>query len=220
MSVNATPQSWFDNIKKTWSGIAELAAFILGIVGTFLLPPPGWASGDGQLGLVRLGQFIVAVLCGLIFILVRKWDQRKHVARWAVIAASFLVFAVAAYFGYQRSLDARTCKYDTRTVVIGSAYTAQAQSYVRDVPGATCEGLLEDFAGKAEDIWTKDSINNSRYILALTFIGSLPLFTVCIIAVVQMLSCLTGGKVDQVAPAPQPPTTAAAAQPDSTDAPA
>ena len=219
MPVNPTPQKWFGTVKKNWTGIAELAAFIFGIIGTFLLPPPGWASDDdGQLGLVRLGQFIVAVLCGLIFVLVRKWDQRKHVARWAVIAALSLVLAVAAYFGYQRSLDARTCKYDTETVVIGSAYTAQAQSYVRDVPEATCESLLEDFAGKAEDIWTKDSINNSRYILALTFIGCLPLFTVCIIAVVQMLSCLNEDKTDQRATPPTPPT--AAAQPDSTDAPA
>lgn len=211
MSVNSTPQSWFESIKKTWSGIAQLAIFIFGIVGTFLLPPPGWAAGDGQTGLVRLGQFIVAVLCGLIFILIRKWNQRKHVARWAVIAASFLVFAVAAYFGYQRSLDARTCKYDTQTMVIGSAYTAQAQNYVRDVPEATCESLLEDFAGKAEDIWTKDSINNSRYILALTYIGSLPLFTVCIIALVQTLSCLTGDKADQVAAVTQSTTTDAGA---------
>jgi hypothetical protein len=211
MSVNSTPQSWFDNIKKTWSGIAQLAIFIFGIVGTFLLPPPGWAAGDGQTGLVRLSQFIVAVLCGLIFILVRKWNQRKHVARWAVIAASFLVFAVAAYFGYQRSLDARTCKYDTQTLVIGSDYTAQAQSYVRDVPEATCESLLEDFAGKAEDVWTKDSINYSRYVLALTYIGSMPLFTVCIIAIVQMLSCLTGDEADQVASSPQAPTTDAEA---------
>jgi hypothetical protein len=220
MPDNSTPQSWFDSVKKTWSGVAELSIFIFGVVGAFLLPPPGWTSGDGGAGLVRLGQFVVAVLCGLIFVLVRKWNRREHVARWAVVAASFLVLAVAAYFGYQRSLDARTCRYDNQTVVIGSAYTAQAQSYARDVPEATCESLLEDFAGKAEDVWTKDSIRDSRYVLALTFIGVLPLFTVCIIAVVQTLYCLTANKADQVAAGPQAPPAAAAAEPDSTDAPA
>ena len=73
--------------------------------------------------------------------------------------------------------------------MIGTSYSEHALSYIKENPNATCTSLLEDFAGKAEDIWTGDSINKSRYILAGTYVLNLPLFIVCIIGVVQALSC-------------------------------
>jgi hypothetical protein len=55
-------------------------------------------------------------------------------------------------------------------------YTPHSRDYVKENLAATYQSLLEDFAGKADDIWTKESINNSRYIFAGTYIGVLPLF--------------------------------------------
>ena len=189
MSDNLTPQSWFESTKKTWGVVTEFAVFVFGVVGSFLLPPPGWATSGGDTTVVRLGQFIVAVLVGLIFLLVQRWNQRKHVARWAILTIVFLVLSVSAFFAYQHLLDTRTCEYAKQTVVIGTRHTDQAQAYIRENPNLTCTTLLEDFAGEVEDIWTKDSINSSRYILAGSYILTLPLFTICIIAVVQSLYC-------------------------------
>jgi hypothetical protein len=188
MSANATPLSWLKGTKRSWGLLAEVAVFIFGVVGGFVFPPPGWASADDKT-LVRLGQFIVAVLAGLIFLVVQRWNRKKHVRRWAALAGAFLVLSVLAFFAYQHLLDTRTCLYARKQLVIGTQYTIHAETYARDNPNSTCTSLLEDFAGQAEDIWTKDSINNSRYILAGVYILTLPMFTVCIISVVQALYC-------------------------------
>ncbi len=188
MPAKLTAQSWLKSTKKTWAFVTEFAVFILGVVGSFLLPPPGWASSGGSTTLVRLAQFIVAVLVGLIFLLVQRWNKKKHVGRWASFAIVFLGLSVSAFFAYQHFLDTRTCPYAGQIVVIGTHYTAHGQSYVSENPNSTCTGLLEDFAGEAEDIWAKDSLNKSRYVLAGLYILNLPLFTICIIAVVQALA--------------------------------
>lgn len=187
MPAKLTPQNWLKSTKKTWALVTQFAVFILGVVGSFLLPPPGWVSSDGNKVLVRLAQFIVAVLVGLIFLLVQRWNKQNHVGRWASLAIVFLVLSVSVFFAYQHFLDTRTCEYAGQTVVIGTRYTAPGQSYASENPNSTCTSLLEDFAGEAEDIWAKDSINKSRYILAGIYILNLPLFTICIIAVVQAL---------------------------------
>jgi len=194
MSANITPQSWFENTKKTWGLLLEFAVFIFGVVGSFLLPPPGWVSEGGEKTMIRLAQFVAAVLVGLIFLLVQKWNKKKHVARWAILTVAALVLSLFAYFGYQYLLDTHTCQYAGQPVVIGTRYTEHALSYIKDTPNATCTILLDDFAGKAEDIWTRDSINKSRYILAGTYVLNLPLFIICIIAVVQALSCSNQSK--------------------------
>lgn len=98
-----------------------------------------------------------------------------------------LVLSLSAFFLYQRLLDRRTCQYANLPVVIGTRYTQHAQSYVRE--NSTCSDLLEDFGGKAEDIWTQESIDNSRYVLALTYILTLPLFMICMISVIQAVHC-------------------------------
>jgi hypothetical protein len=189
----SSPQNWFESVKKGWALLAEIAVFIFGVLSSFLLPPPGWVSaGGGGAVPVRLAQFVVTVLVGLIFLLVQKWNRKKHVLRWALITIGFLIVSLGAFFGYQYLLDRRTCEYARSSVVIGTRYTDHAQAYVRQNPNSTCSDLLEDFAGKAADIWTPDSINNSRYILALTYILTIPLFTTCIISVVQAVYCQSG----------------------------
>lgn len=187
----ATSAEWVENIKSTWGLLASFAIFIFGIVGSFVLPPPGWVASGGSTTLINFAKFVVAALAGLILILVHKWNKRNHLARWTLVAIGSLVLSLLAYFAYQHLLDTRTCKYFDEVVVIGGTYTQHAQSYVRGTPNASCSVLLEDFAGKADDVWTQDSINKSRYVLALAYISCIPLFTICIISIVQALYCIT-----------------------------
>jgi hypothetical protein len=147
-------------------------------------------------------------LAGLIFLVVQKWNRKEHVPRWAILAFVFLIISVLSYFGYQHFLDTRTCNYDEQSVVIGTTLTPQAQEDIKETPNPSCETLLQDFAGKADDVWTRDSINGSRYLLAATYITCLPLFMICIISLVQALSCATQGQAGQP-PAPEPQPVAA-----------
>lgn len=81
------------------------------------------------------------------------------------------------------------CQYYGQTVVVGSVYTQQGQYYVGQNPGITCEGLLEDFVGKAEDVWTKESITRCLFLLAGTYLSCVPLFGFCVMSLVQALYC-------------------------------
>jgi hypothetical protein len=189
MSANLTPQNWLASTKKVWGLLMQVAVFILGVASGFLVGPPGWASSADDKTVVRLGQFIVAVLAGLIFLLVQKWNKKKHTGRWAMYTIVFLALSIVAFFVYQHLLDTRTCQYAGQAVVIGTQHTEHARSYVSENPNSTCSSLLDDFSGQAGDIWTRDSINKSRYILAGTYILTLPLLTICIIAVIQAISC-------------------------------
>ena len=176
-------------MRKSWLTLAQAAVWLGGVLGGFLLPPPvGVSAGDEKIWL-RLGQFILAVLLGLAFFAGRQWNQRRHALRWCAAALVFLLLAVAAFFRYQQLTLAWTGNYAGQRVVIGSAYTAQGVSYTTKNPSLSCDDLIFDFAGKTEDIWTRDSINRRRLLLAATYVSCLPLFTLCLIAVVQAVQC-------------------------------
>ena len=96
MAGSTTTSSWLKSIKNTWGMLAAFAVFIFGIVGSFVLPPPGWASSSGDKPLVNLAQFVVSVLAGLILIFVHQWQRKKDSKRWALIAIISLTLSLAA----------------------------------------------------------------------------------------------------------------------------
>ena len=169
--------------------LAQAAVWLGGILGGFLLPPPVGVSASGEKIWLRLGQFILAVVLGLVFFAARRWKQRRHALRWCAAALVFLALAVAAFFRYQQLTLAWTGNYAGQKVVIGTAYTAQGVAYTAENPKMSCDDLVFDFAGKTEDIWTRDSINRHRLLLAATYVSCLPLFTICLIAMVQAIQC-------------------------------
>jgi len=159
----------------------------MSLLGGFLLPPPVGISKDDEKVWLRLAQFAVAVLFGLMFTAARKWNKKKHARWWVWTSATLLLFSVAAMVWFQYISYSWTCRYNGKSVIIGTTYTIQGKYYVDRNPGISCEDLLEDFAGKPEDIWTRESINRHRIILAGTYISCVPLIAICIIGVVQAL---------------------------------
>jgi uncharacterized membrane protein len=125
------------------------------------------------------------IALGLAFIAAQKWKVRQHLTRWAAVAALFLLAALASFFGYQHLLFYETCDYNSGRVVIGTAYTPHGSRYHHDNPSLGCHELLNDFAGSATDIWTEDSINRNRMLLAGSYLLALPLCVMCMIAIVQ-----------------------------------
>jgi hypothetical protein len=152
------------------------------------LPPPiGLSPGDEKIW-QSFAKFIVTVLVGLLFIAARRYNESTYLRVWTAVAAVLLVFAVADFLAYQNFLDSRTCAYDSGRIVIGSAYTSHGLDYLKKNPGMSCEDLILDHTGKADQIWTGDSIAHNRMVLAEMYIGCLPLFTACIIAILQAVS--------------------------------
>ncbi len=160
----------------------------MGIVGGFVLPPPIGISPEDEKIWQRLGRFVVTILVGLLFIAARRWDKNKHFRGWTIAAGAWLVLAVVAFLGYQSLLSSHTCTHVSKRLVIGTVYTPQGLTYVQKNPGISCRDLLDDFAGKPDDIWTEESIHRNRMILAEVYISCLPLFAICLMAILQAVS--------------------------------
>jgi hypothetical protein len=180
-----TFKSWLQQSKQNWLPLAQGGLWMGGILGGFLLPPPvGVTAGDEKIWL-RLGQFIIAIVLGLVFLAARRWNQSRYSLRWGAAALVFLLLAVGAFFRYQQLTLAWTGTYAGDQVVIGSEFTEQGRAYASQNPKMSTEELIFNFAGKTEDIWTRESINRRRLLLAATYVSCLPLFTICLMSVVQ-----------------------------------
>ena len=182
-------KKWLQQTRKSGLAMTQGAVWLGGILGGFLLPPPaGVAAGDKKVWL-RLGQFIIAVVLGLVFFAAQRWTQPRHAFKWCGVSLLSLALAVSAFFRYQQLTGAWTVNYNGDQVVVGSVLTTQGQAFSEKNPKVGGEGLLDNFAGRAEDIWTRESINRRRLVLAATYVSCLPLFTVCLIAVIQAAQC-------------------------------
>jgi amino acid transporter len=180
--------NWFQQSKKKWGVLAQTAVWVLGIIGSFLLPPPVGITQQSEKLWLRLAQFIIICVVGLMFIAARRWNRNKHILKWWVSSALILAVAIFSFFWYQRLLNSWTCKYYEQSRIVGSEPTnPHGVEYFRDNPGASCEDALKEHAGKAEDVWTKASIDSRQIILAGIYILCVPLFTICIIAVLQTI---------------------------------
>jgi hypothetical protein len=191
MAARSGDQVGLRQARKGWLVLAQGALWLGGILGGFLLPPPvGILASEEKLWL-RLGQFIVAVVLGLVFFASRRWHQARHALWWSGVALLSLALALAMFFRYQQLTLAWTATYAGQKVVAGSVLTPAGQAELRENPGLSSDDLIMDFAGRTTDIWTPDSINHRRLVLAASYVSCLPLFTVCLIAVVQAIACGT-----------------------------
>jgi hypothetical protein len=188
LAKSESQRGWVKKLKSSWAPLAQVAVWVMGIVGSFVLPPPIGISPEDEKIWQRLGKFVVTILIGLMFIAARRWDKTRHFRGWAITAGPLLVLAVVSFLGYQGLLSSCTCTYGAERVVIGNLYTPQGLAYAQRNRGISCHDLLDDFAGKADDIWTEESINRSRMILAETYLSCLPLFAICLMAILQAVS--------------------------------
>jgi len=190
MAARSELEKWLQQSRKSWLGLTQGMLWLGAVFGGFLLPPPVGVLASEEKIWLRLGQFVVGVLLGLIFLATRRWKQPRHSLRWGAAALVFLVLAVATFFLYQQLTLAWTGIYDKERVVVGSVYTPHGREYVKKNPELSRDELLDDFpGGKIEDLWTRDSINRHRLILAATYVSCLPLFTICLMAIVQAIQC-------------------------------
>lgn len=196
MGAPSGNQAWLKQTRKSWLVLAQAALWLGGILGGFLLPPPVGLLASEEKVWLRLGQFVIAVVLGLVFFAARRWGQPRHALGWAGAALLMLALAVAVFFRYQQLTMAWTGDYAGQRVVVGAVLTPHGQAYTRANPDLSRDQLIMDVAGATEAIWTGESINRRRLILAATYVCCLPLFTLCLIAVVQAIQC--GGKASRI----------------------
>jgi hypothetical protein len=187
MKSRSENRRWLQQARKSWLLLTQGVLWVGSILGGFLLPPPVGVSAADEKTWLRLGQFIVAVVLGLEILAARRWNQPRHSFRWGAVALLALVIGVAAFFRYQQLTLAWTANYAGGKVVVGAEFTRQGLAYTEANPKISTDELIFNFAGKTEEIWTRESMDRRRLVLAATYVSCLPLFTICLIAVVQAM---------------------------------
>jgi len=178
-------------LKERWNVLAVVAVWILSIVGTFMLPPPTGTQQSPQDSPVwHFGRFAIVIFLGFISVLIQQWSRSKHTGPWLACSLLCFISCFIAFFIYTYYGDRWTCKYDGQNVVVGSDLTGHGIEYVTG-PGSslTCEQRLWEHRGEVEELWTKDSIDFRRRLLAFIYLLSLLLFCGTIISVLQASYC-------------------------------
>jgi hypothetical protein len=75
MAARSENKKWLQEARKNWLVLAQGGLWIGGILGGFLLSPPVGVSAADEKIWLRLGQFIIAVVLGLVFFAARRWSH-------------------------------------------------------------------------------------------------------------------------------------------------
>lgn len=180
------PKDILSGAKKGWWRLAQNATWILGVIGSFVLPLPFMEAG----GWLKFTKFLVAVLVGLMLVLTEKWKAKKHTWVWFWVTLGLLVCATGAFITYQLALDQWAVRYNAKQTVIGSEATMAADARQwQEEHHETLEQLIMDYAGATEKIWSRDELRLRRFQIAALYVGSAALFSVMLISLLQSLRC-------------------------------
>ena len=145
-----------------------------------------WAPPTGNTGIIRLmlvGEAAVAWLIGLM--LSTRWTKRESDARInarRIVAVAIAVLSLgAAGTLYVTKWEAFTVEFNGARVLTGTDLTKVGKSYFAKHPEASRAEAVAAAGGKAEDVWTIDSINVNRLDLLWYFQFAVALSVLCII---------------------------------------
>lgn len=185
MSARDGADAWLGQLRRRWASLVQAGIAVLGLVGSVVLPPP--VSGPGEPVWSRLAQLVAALLIALMFVATRR-ARRTGGPLWPWVALASLGLAVFSAVGYAHLTRTWSCVYDGSRVVVGDEYTAKGREHRGQDPDAACETVIQDFAGRVDDIWQAEGIRRRQSILAAVYVGAVALFTICIVAVVEAIA--------------------------------
>ena len=168
--------------------LTQTTVWVGGAIAAFLLPPPSSMPEESRVW-VRLAQFVITVVIGMVVLATLRWKRKQDTLRWGGLSMLFLFLGTAAFFSYQILSAKWTASYHGRPVLIGGSYTSFGREYHEANPRLPPEDLVMRFAGQVEKIWTRESLQQRRLILAPIYVLAMPLFTICIMSIVQALQC-------------------------------
>ncbi len=173
---------------KSWVLLAQTAAWVVGVLAGFLVPPPVGAAEESRV-YVRFAQFVITVVIGLVLLAAMRWKSKKDSFLWGAAAVIFLLLGSAMFFGYQLCAARWTAEYNNQRVVIGETYTAYGREYHEQNPNLSPANLIMHVAGQVEKLWTRESLTQRRLLLAAMYVLAMPLFTVSIMSILQAIQC-------------------------------
>jgi len=178
-----------------WNILVEIVAWVGGIAGSFLLPPPVGPAETTKLN-EGLAQYLLAVLAGIVIVFALVKNKKHHWPYWLIPAALALILAVTGTFLYSSYWGKWVCLYShedpPRPVVIGEHETDQAKRTRQDArckDVSNCNAILYCFGGKEYKIWNSDEIDQRRLILKGLYFSILPFVLISLMCVIQSIYC-------------------------------
>jgi hypothetical protein len=95
-----------------------------------------------------------------------------------------------------------TARYVGKPIVIGTEMTTLGATYRQANSGLSSDDLLFDAAGAPERIWTRESIDRCRTLIATSYFLWIPCLVVCLLATAQAVPASVLSPVRWDAPAP------------------
>jgi hypothetical protein len=174
--------------QRSWTLLAQSAAWILAVVAGFLVPPPIGTEEEAKVW-VRFAQFVATVVTGLALVAGMRWQRRKDTLAWSMISGGALLIATVAFFGYQIGVARWTTNYAGNPTIVGSEWTELGRELRDKKPGASLGELVMDVGGETTWLWTRESVLRRRVALAALYVLPMPLLTLCVIGTVQAVRC-------------------------------
>jgi len=190
------------SILSQWKKLLPIAAFIMGTIGSIGVDPPYSAGTDQSNALVNFARFIVAAIIVLMVIpTIKKVDRNRQTMLWGKVAACALIASIAVFFIYDNkrvewTITHKMGKDKQKVLVIGSRDELRddAKEFVANNPDVTDWELLNNAAWSPYKIWNIESIRKRRFILSAMYVLFTPLFAVTMVAVAQVMNCVTDEK--------------------------
>jgi hypothetical protein len=186
MTRQSALSQWSTMLRKHWLKLTSTAGFIIAIVGGFI-KPVGTSDEESNV-LIRFTPVAVALVVGIVYLLARRLGPNKYRNFWFAATILNVVLFVTGFFVYRNYVYTRTCEFDNDRVLIGTSYTSHTIKYLSTNQGISCSKLLDNFGGKSEDIWTAESINESRRFRDFSYFSGVTLFALSFLTLGQALA--------------------------------
>jgi hypothetical protein len=193
MAQSVTPLT--RSMKSAWVSLAQLAAWLFGIVSVFVIDPPELWSGAPNARFSAFARFFIAVISGLVLIACRRYRAASSLRYWVlavIVATTVGTLSLFSYYGLSANW---TCWWaGTSYTVIGSEYLPAAAAAVsQHMPHASCSQIIQSTLGLTYQLWDQGEIIRRYLILVALFVAATTLLSVAVISLLQALRC--GGVV-------------------------
>lgn len=184
-------------LQRHWAILAQVAAWLMGLVATFLIEPPLlWPRQPGAGLWVHLCQILVAIMVGLFFLDGPKGRRRRN--RWRALAIGAALCGVASFVAYQVLFPVWTCGYRHETVMVGTNLSVLGQEFLAANPGAPCRLLIGAALGVTTDLWPASELITRYLILCGVYSLAALSFSAAVMATVAYTRAATGARQESL----------------------
>jgi len=177
------------DVRKTWGRLASVAAALIAIVGTFVLPPP--FAGDNVWTLFP--KFMVAFVVGCLALPMTRRAGRGSSSSWLRIAITLVIAGAVGLIAYYAARDLWTVDYEGHAIVVGWSYIPDAVQYARTlekqlhhVPSAI--EMLKQSSFQRGEIWPEGQLIARQLSLDVLYTATLMLLASAVLCLVQALT--------------------------------